>query len=286
MTLSAAWIRKVGDVEELVVASDSRLRGGEAWDCCPKILTLPREDCAIAFAGDTWWAYPLMLQMANAIELHPGSMDRRVDIADLKGHALRVFEQMLGAVTDLPNGQTHPDRPVDTEFLFGGYSWKLGGFKIWKLHFDTEIDRYTFRPTTPWRGQTGSAVKTVAFAGDAAATARERLTDLLREREKLGSGSFDMEPFEVLRDIIRDEQHPTVGGPPQVAKVYKFARTQPFGVLWPDSRGRVAAFGREGLHYESFSAPTIDPDRPSEFGRWRSDPGSPDVGAEPSSGKA
>lgn len=279
MTLSAAWIRNVGDTEELVLASDSRLRGGEAWDCCPKILTLPREDCAIAFAGDTWWAYPLMLQMANAISLHPGSSDRRVDIADVKGHALRVFEQMLDAVTDLPFGRKRPDRPVDTEFLFGGYSWKLGGFKIWKLHFDIEIDRYTFRPTTPWRGQAEGS-KTVAFAGDAASSARERLKSLLSERGLLGTGSLNMEPFEVLRDIIRDGVHPTVGGPPQVVKVYKFARTQVFGVSWPDSGGQTAAYGRQGLAYERFSAPTIDPDRPSEFAKWALHPDSSSTTAD------
>ena len=183
MTLSAAWIRKVGDVEELVMASDSRLRGGEAWDCCPKILTLPRRRLRDRLRGRHMVGVSIdARRWLTQIELHPGSIDRRVDIADLKGHALRVFEQMLGAVTDLPNGQTHPDRPIGTEFLFGGYSWKLGGFKIWKLHFDTDIDRYTFRPTTPWRGQTGGAVKTVAFAGDAAAVAKERLTGLLRER--------------------------------------------------------------------------------------------------------
>lgn len=91
MTLSIAWLRTVGSVEELVFASDSRLRSGEAWDCCPKILTLPRSDCLISFAGSTAYAYPLMLQMARAIEFYPASSDRRVDIAHLKGHTLRVF---------------------------------------------------------------------------------------------------------------------------------------------------------------------------------------------------
>lgn len=271
MTLTAAWIRKVGNVEELVIASDSRLRGGEAWDCCPKILTLPREDCAIAFAGETWWAYPLMLQMANAIELYPGSMDRRIDIADVKGHALRVFEQMLDAVHDLPYGQDRPNRPLGTEFLFGGYSWRHGGFRIWKLHFDTEIDRYTFRPAKPWRGQAEGTSKIVAFAGDAASAAKERLDDLLKERDKTSAGSFDMEPFEVLRDLIRDGSHPTVGGPPQVVKVYRFAKTQPFGVRWPDSQGRITMFGRSALDYEDFAAPVIDPDDPDAFGRSRHD---------------
>jgi len=58
MTLSLAWIRSVGNVQELVMATDSRLRRGRAWDVAPKILTLPRTDCAICFAGDTDDAYP------------------------------------------------------------------------------------------------------------------------------------------------------------------------------------------------------------------------------------
>lgn len=255
-----------------MIASDSRLRGGEAWDCCPKILTLPRGDCAIAFAGDTWWAYPLMMQVGKAIELYPGSMDRRVDIADVKGHALRVFEQMLDSVHDLPKGQDRPERPLGTEFLFGGYSWRLGGFRIWKLHFDAQIDRYTFRPTKAWQGQAKGTSKVVAFAGDAAPVAKKRLSELLKANGKADAGSFDMEPFEVLRDIIREGSHPTVGGPPQVAKVYRFARTQPFGVHWPSLDGPVTVMGRPALDYEQFAVPAIDPDRPAAFLReWRDD---------------
>lgn len=269
VTLTAAWVRKVGNAEELVFASDSRLRGGEAWNCCPKILTLPREDCAIAFAGNTRWAYPLMLQIAKAIELYPGSMDRKVDITDVRGHALRVFEQMLSIVDDLPRGQRLPDRPLDTEFLFGGYSWRTSEFKIWKLHFDTSIDRYTFRPSKPWPGQEKDTVKVVAFGGDTAPMARVRLTSLLKQRGKMSAGSLDMEPFEVLRDMIRSGEFPTVGGPPQVAKIYKFARTQTFGVAWPDSSGQVTVGGRPALDYEVFAAPVIDPDRPHLFGRSR-----------------
>lgn len=265
MTLSAAWIRSVGNSEELVMASDSRLRGGEAWDCCPKILPLPRGDCAIAFAGETWWAYPLMLQMANAIGLHQGSSDRRIDITDLKGHSLRVFEQMLTTVTDLPVGRTRPDRPLETEFLFAGYSWKFSQYKIWRLHFDAEIDRYTFRPISPWGGQAEGTMKTVAFAGDISEIAEKRLRVLLRDRDLLRSGSFNMEPFEVIRDLIREREHPTIGGAPQVVKVYKFARTQVFGVHWPDKSGGVAALGRQQLLYERLNIPTIDPDRPSDF---------------------
>ena len=51
MTISIAWTRKVYDYEELVFVSDSRLTGGKKFDACPKILALPRTDCAIAFAN-------------------------------------------------------------------------------------------------------------------------------------------------------------------------------------------------------------------------------------------
>lgn len=41
MTISIAWTRKIESVEELVVATDSRLGFGCRWDCCPKIRILP-----------------------------------------------------------------------------------------------------------------------------------------------------------------------------------------------------------------------------------------------------
>ena len=62
MTISIAWVRNVGATKELVVASDSRLSFGCRWDCCPKVLALPRGDAAMCFAGNTMYAYPVMLQ--------------------------------------------------------------------------------------------------------------------------------------------------------------------------------------------------------------------------------
>ena len=48
MTLVAAWVRSVGTTQELVLATDSRLTGGHTWDCCPKILSLPRGDPGVS----------------------------------------------------------------------------------------------------------------------------------------------------------------------------------------------------------------------------------------------
>lgn len=108
MTLAIAWVRSVGDTKELLMAADSRLRMGRAWDCGPRILTLPRSDSAICFAGDTHDAYPLMIQMANAIASYPPSRSRSMDLCDMKGHTVRVFNHMREQIHDLPPGQTLP----------------------------------------------------------------------------------------------------------------------------------------------------------------------------------
>jgi hypothetical protein len=41
------------------------LRGGYAWDAALKIFPLQRDDAALAFAGSTDFAYPMMLQVAK-----------------------------------------------------------------------------------------------------------------------------------------------------------------------------------------------------------------------------
>lgn len=266
MTLSVAWVRTVNRVSELVFASDSRLSGGQRWDGCPKIVALPRSDCMISFAGETDYAYPLMLQMINGINFHPPSRERRTDIATARHIALDVFNQMRSAV----HGE-YADFPRDpgVRFIFGGFSWADQAFRIWTLHYDEGIDRFTFRPAMPWRGQRGKSMKVVAWIGDddAVRAAKFMLTETLRDREKLSTGGLDMEPFEVLRDIIRSREFRTVGGAPQVAKVYRSLRTQYFGVRWPDAEGAVHAAGRPQHAYETFALPEILPDSPAIHSR-------------------
>ena len=200
--------------------------------------------------------------MMRAIEFYPPSLNRKTDIAVVKGHTVRVFNQMRSLIHDFPTGQDGPGDPA-TLFLFGGYSWKRTDFRIWKLHYDPAIDKFTFRPARDWAGQTRGR-KNIAFAGDVAEEAREQLVELLQRRGKLSEGGFDMEPFEVLRDMIRSESYPSLGGAPQVAKVYRYMRTQFFAVRWPDDAGVPHVLGRPALHYESFEAPVISPDHPGK----------------------
>jgi hypothetical protein len=258
MTISVAWLRSVADTEELVFASDSRLTGGYAWDACPKLLPLARGDSVLAFAGDTSFAYPVMLQVATAVRTSSKSRDRSQDIQELKGHVLDLINGMRGflhsavAAVDV-TGQER------TFLLLGGYSWRQRRFLLWKLHFDASIDAFTFRPASPWGGV--DAIRTLAVAGDDVEVFRDALTELLRSRGKRERGGFDFEPFEVLRDMIRSSKHPTIGGPAQVVKVYRHMNAVPFPVAWPSaSSGQITLLGRTLLQYERPSTGVLDPD--------------------------
>jgi hypothetical protein len=264
VTLGMAWVRSVGGVRELVIASDSRLSGGQFWDANPKIMLLPRSDAVISFAGDTADAYPLMLQAYNAIKMFPPAETRSLDLAELKGHLIRVFDHARAFISNLPRGQSKPGG-ADAKFMLSGYSWKTKKFHVWTLHYDRSIDGFTFRPTTEWGGQESNAYKLIAYVGDKEAVhaAKQNLVSMLREREKLTKGALDMEPFVVLRDIIRAKTVSSVGGPIQLVKIYEHANAVPIGVYWPDrSAGCIALLGRPLMDYEKSKWGVIDPDNP------------------------
>ena len=143
MTLAIAWVRTVSKARELVIASDSGLRWGRAWDCCPKIIPLPRLDSAICFSGDTMYAYPMMIQVVNAVTMHPKTLSRATDITDLNGHLVRVLNEMHDQIHDLPKGATD-DKP-EVLFLLAVYSWRLGDFRIWEYSFARNERRFSAR---------------------------------------------------------------------------------------------------------------------------------------------
>lgn len=242
-----AWIRLAASTEELVVASDSRLRAGYAWDAAPKLLRLPRGDGVLAFAGSTDFAYPMMLQAWNAVDSWSRSRDRTQPLSEMKGHLIRVFNGMLTEVSDLP--LLEKALKPEAIFLLAGYSWFEQRFRIWTLHYDNSLKGFTFRPAPPWRGVTNRG-KVLAIVGDECVVVRNRLVELLRLRKKLSKGTFDLEPFEVLESMISDPRYPTIGGNAQVVKVYRSLQSVPF-VIRDEASGRSSLLGRQLLPYES-----------------------------------
>lgn len=254
MTLSLAWVRSVGQVKELVLASDSRLRFGCAWDCCPKIFTLPRKDSAICFAGDTMHAYPIMIQIKNAIEMYPKLLSRALDICDARGHFLRLMAKMRLFIHDLPRNVNKPE-PPETFFIFAGYSWVESEFKIWIIKYDKHTDQFIHETPNTIMGNL------IAVTGDDTMEVRNRIFHLMNDRGKKSGDGMDMEPFEILRDKIREESNAAIGGPPQIIKIYSHLNTMPYGVFWPRKETKQITFlGRPILNYELVPYPILDPD--------------------------
>ncbi len=264
MTLNISWVRQVGSVTELIVASDSRLSGGKTWDANPKIMLLPRTDAVLAFAGHTDDAYPLMIQAYNAILMHSPANTRAMDLSELKGHLVRVFNHSRKFISQLGLTPNTPEIPK-VEFQLCGYSWKYKNFSVWKLHFDENTKLFTFRRSTTWKGQDDESAKYVAYAGndDVVQAAKDKLIAMLRARGKIDQGSFDMEPFEVMRDLLREGQFSSIGGPIQMVKIYEHSNAVPVGVYWPNKAGgNVSVFGRPLMDYEKMPWGVIDPDYP------------------------
>jgi len=266
MTVSIAWERDVHGVSELVFVSDSRLGGGVRWDQCPKIMTLPRSDVAICFAGSSHYTYPIMNQFSMAINSYNRSRERAMDITHLKGHSLQLFNGMLQAIK--------VDRTInkrwelqDTEFIMGGYSWIHKKFNIWKVRYKKDPhnqikDRFESVGPTQLR-----SFGPIVFAGDQANAAKVRLVELMRKKYGLNpfdpkaNIKWDWEPFEVVRDMLREGTIDTIGGPPQVVKVYQSMTCKPIGVFWEENGQRVnTLMGRTMFDYESSDYWFLDPD--------------------------
>lgn len=276
MTIAAAWIRNVKGCKELVLVTDSRLSGdGRTFDACTKVITLPRDDCALAFAGFSGHGYPMMQQAAQAIDAHAPLKRGSLDIVELKSHILKIFDGMSDTIKSSERVSKPTDTSPEADFIFGGYSWKSKEFRIWHIRYSNNSGRFEAHPPALVKkvSDQGSYrlsrkkprgapdVDTqILFIGDQAENCERRLSDRLSGRADLAH--LDMEPFEVIRDMLRDaKKSETVGGPPQVVKVYQYMKSAPLAVFWPDKNsGAVHLHGRRCLGYERIDRWVLDPD--------------------------
>ncbi len=261
MTVAVSWIRKVKEHEELVFIADSRLVGGLRWDECPKLTTLPGNTCVLAFAGATDYAYPMMMQIKQAMTGYEKIETRAMDIKDINGHVLNHANSLVQAIYDWSD----PDDIYKNEFLFGGYSWQDKQFKIWRYHYSKFYKRFVKegkqKRILPFI--TGD----VAVIGDQRYNYKKELRSFLQE--KYGdtnqdiSVPLDMEPFEVLcRMLWRDDKEATIGGPPQMIKSYQYMNCRPVGVYWPEKKDDFSnrtMLGRKMFEYEDTHFWFIDP---------------------------
>ncbi|MGX6395994.1 hypothetical protein [Rothia kristinae] len=257
MTLIALWVRRNATLSELVAVSDSRLSGGESWDRCPKLMPLPRPATAIAMSGDATTAYAFLLQAMNACLLLDGNEAGRTDIRYLARKLRDAYAESRSAITDLPPFQERPDVPVLDVVLFG-WSWRRLRFEAYSYSYDSR----GVLSMHPVSDLDEAKPYGVYFAGDGRDGARARLHELLAERgasrplrgqpdsaEQAKNANLDWEPLEVMQDLIADSGARTVGGVPQLLKIYQYGLSETF--VWRTDTGDYFG-GRKVEHGERF----------------------------------
>ena len=254
MTICSAWVRRVGQSEELLFCSDSRLRSFGAWDSNPKIFTFSRSDCAICFAGDTRYSYPLITQLTNAINAN-SKIEKRFQ-------RLNVFTQIVVKILNELIAHRSDYEDPGVEFLFGGYCWFSQTFKIWKIGFSVEDGKFKASILTNGVWKPGDFP--VFFIGDYTQDAKSLLVEKLKCKGTIADNKLDFEPLEVIADMLtsptREQSHHTIGGPPQLLKVYKSLNRVPFGVAWKyDGEVKTTLLGMPVHSLSGFNYPVIDP---------------------------
>lgn len=284
MTVNIAWIRHCRDVDELWVVSDSRLSGnGTVWDQCPKIILLPSGKGFVSFAGNTNIAYPILNIINTAIFSHRSSRLGFMDIREQKNHILRIINNAIDSIEFEIDGFSEKElRKIEfkqTEFLIGGYSWLYKRFVLYKLFYNVDVDKYcsTIENNMPFKKNGGCLI-----AGDISKKVATRLVLQLDPNAHSPEKSneiklFDMEPFEVVRDLLSDKvinnskEFETIGGAPQIVKVYQHSNAEIIGTFWSNSKdimsehelirknGKPYLLGRPLEDYENTDSIYLDP---------------------------
>ncbi len=226
MTLCVAWVRQASDTEELVFATDSTLTGGEKWDHGIKLFELPRKDCLLSFAGSTARAYPLVLNLISSI-----TFDRYLDspfahIEEVLKHIAELFTELIQKIVKEISSEDIHNLRSEAHFIFGGWDWRRGLFRVWKLFYAKEVESFLFDEIT----NDDSKMRFYTLIGDAnqddfIESTKQRFQNLLITEDKMDS-KLDMEPLKLLREIALDKNIREVGGSLQIAKVYKSGRTE------------------------------------------------------------
>lgn len=252
MTLCVSWIREVNNERELVFATDSCLSGGERWHSGVKLFELPRKDCLICFAGETNRTYPLILNLISSIKFDEHLLSSHTDIAEVLDYLTRLFTSLCHSIKDYG---TRDFETVlgDFQFLFGGWSWKGNDFRLWKLEYNHSAGAFM-------HDEVDSGTMFYTFIGDELEKSEESLNNELINNKKITAKNFDMEPFKVLIEMIREKTYSSIDGAVQIAKIHPPGTTEFLGVYWPSISGKKTFLGKDVGIDNNPAVKYIDPD--------------------------
>lgn len=247
MTIVAIWERRVPPLAELIVASDSRLSGGEVWDGCPKVFSVPGFPLVFAFAGNTHLAYPFILQALAQTQSFDANRRGEADVRRFAFHLARTLDQMRSQL-----GRHTAHRSEECELAVAGWSWRSGLFRAFRVAYNVGARQFTSERARPAPESLGGrdASRTLLVLGDR--TAKSKFSHILATRQELGALSY--EPLDAIRSLSRSELITSVGGPLQVVKAYQNMRVEPLCVA--EGEHRYLA-GRQLLDSESIDLRTL-----------------------------
>jgi len=261
MTLCTAYIRQANDTEELVFATDSCLTGGEKWKHGIKLFELPRKDCLLCFAGSTMRAYPLVLNLVSSIHLDKYLQSPSAKLDEVLVFLSDLFTELVKKIiSEIPGENIHELRG-GAKFLFGGWDWEKGSFRVWKLHYSAEVEGFIFDELNG----NSSKKRFYTFLGDPSPEIEEEAFKNYKKMvydDDKQDDPIDMEPLKILRDISLNKGIREVDGSLQIAKVYKSNRTEFFGIYWESSKGKPCFQGRE---YNEINKPLVRYFNPDTF---------------------
>jgi hypothetical protein len=183
MTLSLAWVRRLkSGVGELLFACDCRLSGGNRFDHVAKLFPLPRRDCGMAFAGHTYWAYPMMTALVRATEIHEPARTNAMPLRKYLTHLVRILNQMQIAVHSYVAGENIPDFTLS----FGGWDWRAQSFRLWQLRFDQSTMSFSAHKCSRLVGPSSLGIGALGGDDDAVKMARNELKGKTAEKIRNG----------------------------------------------------------------------------------------------------
>lgn len=259
MSLCAAWVREAENTQELVFVTDSTLTGGEKWDHGIKLFEIPHTNCLLSFVGSTTRAYTLVLNLISSIT-SDNVVDATTSIVDVLDHTTALFTVLVKEIISEISGEDIHELRSDAKFLFGGWDWEKGAFRIWRVYYSRGTEEILYEELKAERERPTF----VDYIGDAhhpdiEQKARDDFDALLECEGKIGC-TLDMEPAKILRDIVRDPAIREIGGSLQIAKLYRSNKIDFFGIYWPSAEGNPHFQGRE---YHAINKPNVkyyDPD--------------------------
>jgi hypothetical protein len=237
-------------------------------------MALPRRDVVAGFSGSTAQAYPLLLQIANAVGWYRPAADGTLEFFDMVGHLERVATAMMKKIISDPAVTgARADRP---EFATTGDTLILAGYSRLESRLALRILRY-WPAEGKWRFGRPSPYpsfgpdRVVTSFGDNKSKSRfAYLMRLLLDKRGVSRGQApNFEPLETLATMLQmptsaairlpmDRRPVTIGGPPQIFRVLPGAQAKPVAVQWTrDEQTAVYLQGRETFHYENLDVPLV-----------------------------